>query len=179
MSDDSILLAKEMFFKYGGSHFHMEREGEYKSYKSFDISKEQESLWIEELQKELLDKVKKDDVVGHNYNTLCSSIRQYKSLDMLKELVDFVKSRREASDTFSLLLMAEGELRIVEYFEKNNLGAHKNTAFARVTSLEILEYLLKRPVSVAAEYLNSSHLVDLSDNQYILNRIRDELANRP
>lgn len=173
----NIQLAKEIFLKYCGSHFHMEREGEYKLYKSFNITKEQEKPWIKELQKELLEKVKEDDAVGHNFNLLCSSIRQYYSLDILKELVDYVNSRKEVFDTFSMMLMAEGVLGIVESFERSNLRNHETVEFARAVSIEILECLLNRPISIAPIYLQDGDLAELSNHKYIQKRIRKELAN--
>jgi hypothetical protein len=33
-------VAKDLFLKYGGSFFHMDREGEYEKYRRFKVSKE-------------------------------------------------------------------------------------------------------------------------------------------
>ena len=41
--------AKELFLKYNGNRFHMDREGEGGEYESFHISKETEEMWTEEL----------------------------------------------------------------------------------------------------------------------------------
>ena len=123
-----------------------------------------------------MEKVKRNNDVSHNYNLLCSSIRQYCSLDTLKELVDYVNSRKDVFDTFSMMLMAEGILGIVEYFERSNLKNHKIIKFARAASIEILKYLLNRPISIAPTYLQSGDLAKLSDHKCIQTRIRKELA---
>jgi len=41
--------AKELFLKYNGNRFHMDREGKGGEYESFHISKETEEMWTEEL----------------------------------------------------------------------------------------------------------------------------------
>lgn len=43
------MKAKELFFHYNGSFFHMHREGDYYEYKKYNIDKETENKWIEEL----------------------------------------------------------------------------------------------------------------------------------
>ena len=173
----NIQLAKEIFLKYGGSHFHMEREGEYELYTSFNIPKELEKLWIKEFQEELLEKVKQDKSVGQNYNLLCSTIRQYYSLDMLKELVDNINSKKGVLDTFSMMLMVEGILDIVKYFERNNLENNNSIKYARTTSIELLKYLLNRPITIASVYLQNGDFTELYDKRNIQKRIREELDN--
>lgn len=41
--------AKELFLKYNGNRFHMDREGEGGEYESYHISRETEEMWTEEL----------------------------------------------------------------------------------------------------------------------------------
>lgn len=171
------LRAKDIFFKYGGSHFYMEREGEYSEYKEYKISKEQEDRWIQEYQKGLLTQIKNDEIVQQNFNSLCTSIRQYKNLDYLKELVEVVIDKGQILDTFSIMLMAEGILGIVESLEKSNLGNDRRIIFARVSSINLLKSLLERPVVVSPKYLHQGYLIDLNDSQQILDRINDELEN--
>ena len=40
--------AKELFLKYNGNRFYMDREGEGSEYDSYHISKETEEMWTEE-----------------------------------------------------------------------------------------------------------------------------------
>lgn len=47
-ADSRMKRAKELFLKYSGSRFHMDREGEGAEYESFHISKETEEMWTEE-----------------------------------------------------------------------------------------------------------------------------------
>lgn len=170
-------IAKKIFFKYGGSHFHMEREGEYPEYKRYKISREQEYIWIQEYQNELLFRIENDEIVGQNFNSLCMSIRQYKNFHCFNKTVRLLISRKEKLDTFSLLLLAEGILGIVDSFEKNNLGNHEDTLFAKSVSLNLLKWLLERPITIAIRYLDEDYLINLNDNQEIINRIKDELEN--
>jgi hypothetical protein len=46
---ENIKKAKELFFHYNGSFFNMDREGDYKEYSKFNIDKETEKIWMEEL----------------------------------------------------------------------------------------------------------------------------------
>ena len=43
--------AKELFFKYNGSHLQMEKAGEYQRYKEFRIPNEIEKKWAAELKR--------------------------------------------------------------------------------------------------------------------------------
>ena len=47
--------AKELFLKYNGSHFHMDREGDGAEYNSYHISRATEEMWAEEVITGFLD----------------------------------------------------------------------------------------------------------------------------
>lgn len=166
--------AKELFFKYGGSHFHMEREGEYSKYRGYNISREQEYKWIKEYQGDLLERIKNEKIVSGNFYSLCASIEEYGSLNSLKELVIVTKDKSEVLDTFSLLLSTEAILRVVDSI-KDDFRGKDILNFAKDVSLDILKSLLIRPVTVAVSYFSTVSLIDLHNEQAILDRIKEEL----
>ncbi len=59
--------AKDLFLKYGGSHFHMERDGCYDRYLEFGVSKDQEEAWLKDYELLLLEKALENDVVNEDF----------------------------------------------------------------------------------------------------------------
>jgi hypothetical protein len=170
--------AKEIFIAYHGNHFQMEREGVYSEYKKRKITKKQEHQWIHEYQTKFLLRFEKEDLAQHCFNNLCTSIRQYRSIDSLKQLTEIVVNKREKLDTFTALLMAEGILDIVDRFQKSYLRFNKNTIFAKNASINFLKGLLERPITVSEKYLDADYnIIDWGNPQNIIDRIKDELGN--
>lgn len=52
MKNSDLAIAKQMFRKYNGNHYMMEREDEYETYKAFGISEKLERSWRIELRNE-------------------------------------------------------------------------------------------------------------------------------
>ena len=61
MNDKNMLRAKEIYVGYNGSSFFMQRERVYDEYKSYNISKEQELAWKEELVEILYNQLSFED----------------------------------------------------------------------------------------------------------------------
>ena len=171
MSNESILLAKEIFMKYAGSYFHMEREGEYGYYKSFGISKEQERLWSNEYQKELMAKIETEDIVSPLFSKLVSLINQNKDINGLQLLLEVAKRKRGNVDTFTQMRMAEEILDIVESFIKNNEKANV-TNEAKKLALDILCNINVSSITIASYYQNIDYLKDVLKEDIIINRVQ-------
>lgn len=175
---NTVDIAKEIFMKYGGSHFFMAREGEYELYKSFNISNEQESLWIKEYQKKLLCQLQDEDVasdISHLLVDLCQSIIEYKDIECLTELLAVIKSKKDSVDSFTQIRMAESLLGIVESFTKRNLENHHVIQKSKKFALNILKNILKKPITVGSSYINLGYLQDEIKEYNIKKRVNSEI----
>ena len=171
-------IAKEIFMKYGGSHFFMAREGEYELYKSFNISNEQERLWIKEFQKKLLCQLQDEDVasdVSHLLVDLCQSIIEYKDVECLPELLAVIKTKKDRVDSFTQMRMAESLLGIVESFIKRNLKDHHVIQKSKKFALNILKNILKKPITVGSSYIKLGYLQDEIKEYNIKERVNSEI----
>lgn len=175
---NTIDIAKEIFMKYGGSHFFMAREGKYELYKSFNISNEQESLWIKEYQKKLLCQLQDEDVasdIRHLLVDLCQSIIEYKDIECLTELLAVIKSKKDSVDSFTQIRMAESLLGIVESFTKRNLENHHVIQKSKKFALNILKNIFKKPITVGSSYINLGYLQDEIKEYNIKKRVNSEI----
>lgn len=152
--------AKEIFMKYGGIHFFMAREGEYELYKTFNISKEQEKIWIKEFQKRLLCQIKNEDVASDLLLTLCDSIIEYKDIECLTDLLAIIKTKKDNVDSFTEMMMAESLLKIVESFIKSSHEDHHVVHKSKKIALNILKNVLKKPITVGSYYKKLGYLQD-------------------
>ena len=160
--------------KYGGSHFHMEREGEYQYYKSFGISKEQERLWIGEYLKEMLNNIEGEDIISPFFSEFTSTIRRSKDTLYFKKLLELIKKKRIDIDSFSQMRMAEEIFRIIESFREENNDS-KNVKVindAKDLALDILNGIIKNPITVATYYRDIGYLDDAIQEDKIIYRLQ-------
>jgi hypothetical protein len=178
LSNEDIPLAKKIFLKYGGSHFQMEREGEYQNYKSFGVSKEQENIWLDEYKKEILTIIEGEKIVSSSFFELVSAIIRSKDMLYFRILIDHIKKKQELTDSFSQVLMAEHLLRIVESFEKNNVTRKSDIIKdAKRVALDILNLIIKKPITVDLYYKNLDYLQDSITEEQIISRVKETLKD--
>lgn len=162
--------AKELFMKYDGSFFHMDREGDYERYKSFGVSRELEEAWTEELRNELLTKI----AVG----TDGPRIRMYVGalVDLFEnrggdaqvlQMLAIIRSKVGNMDSLSQVVIAESIARLVDSCEGKH-DAIIPSAVAAAT--EILAGLLKGPVAIAQEDQADEHAREAAQPHRILER---------
>ena len=171
MNDGENNIAKSIFMKYGGSYFHMEREGEYEYYKSFDVPKEQEMLWVNECQNELLNEIESADVVSFNFIKLTGIISQYKSVDGLRALLEIVKMKNGNVDTFSQIRIAEEIMGVVKAFDVNamNIDAIRE---AQKMALDIVNNIDINNITISIYYKDLGYLTDILTEDNIVDRIQ-------
>jgi len=164
---------KELFTKYYGSHFFMEREGEYSLYKTYKITKETESEWIRELQNETLEEVKISESMVNNFISLCNSIQQYESVELLQDVMSITESKIGILDTFSSALMLEVVTSNIEYFRKKEKNISTMILLEK-RILESLNLLLHNPITGS---LKGLRIITEGKNyeDYIVNRIKDDI----
>lgn len=105
--------AKELFLKYNGNRFHMEREGDGSEYESYHISKETEEMWTEELISSFLETKMRGMEAYRTYTSvteLLKSARKNKAWDICL----YYPLRTEHLDDVTILYMLGSSFRMAE-----------------------------------------------------------------
>jgi hypothetical protein len=165
--------AKEIFMEYGGSHFFMEREGDYQRYKAFQVSKEQELVWVSELQVILLDRLDSDYNDDGAVIKYCQTLTQYGDTGGLLLLVNTLINIRHKADSFTKLLMAECLLKVVRETKlESNVSQQTYDA-----AIKLLREVIELPVQVSSKYEECGYLDDVIIPENILARAQSTLEN--
>ncbi len=112
MKDNTYNQAKELFIKYQGNTFHMERDNLYKTFQKYNIPNNLLSLWYKELllrNKEELLSPSNNKEITNNFFKYLELIRcniQYFLMNDIKFAFDFFYKQKELDD-FSKLVMIE------------------------------------------------------------------------
>lgn len=171
MNDNRQLEAKEIYMKFGGSLFHMEREGEYENYKKYCVTKEQENIWDNEYQNELLSKVANEDIVSDLFLQLINTLRRTGNIKHIQMFLEFVNAKLDKMDTFSKLLVSEGVLGIVKSLMKDNEPDKTRIALeAKRFVHDILSKSIVLPITVASYYSDIDYLRDIITEDKIMLR---------
>lgn len=170
MNSKDLEFAKALFIKYNGSHFQMEREGDLKLYKTFNVSKDQELAWIRENQLEVLNIIKNEDVVSSKFSALTSSICQYKQISSYKLLLNIVDQKKKESDSFTLLRIAEELFRIYESFSENCVLNEKELKELRSTVTMFLGKVLRQPFTVHEYYQKNKYMISITSKEKVFKR---------
>jgi hypothetical protein len=100
---DSVKInkAKELYYRYGGSSYQMFRGGVIEEYESYNISKDIENIWLNELFDKGFEQLDIND-----FNTaypLWHTIETHCSANNLKRFIDFLSNRiNEANNQYYL-----------------------------------------------------------------------------
>ncbi len=175
---DQIDQAKELFLKYGGSFFYMDREGEYERYKGYGVSKELEETWLQEWRIDLLrvmdgedDGVKLRLAVG----TLVDSIWNRGDYAQVYPMLEIIKRKALTMDSFSQVLVAEALAKLVDSCkERRQERAMVGDIVAMAT--EILEQVVGQPVKVAPTDLECAWLNEVIQPHRIVERAQQCLS---
>ena len=106
MSKD-LTEAKKMFLKYGGSHYEMERSGEYTKYLEFSVTDDQEAEWGKERRTSLVATLNDQPVAGTDFQELVGLIKACHDYEGLRLLIDSIRHMMSTLDTFTLVRFAE------------------------------------------------------------------------
>lgn len=156
----------------------MEREDEYQYYKSFGISKEQENLWLNEYKQEILLKIESENIVSPFFLRLTDAIIRSKDILYFRILLEYVKKKQSQTDSFSQMRMAEEILGIVESFEKNKAMRSADIIIdAKRVALDILNSIIKKPITVDSYYRNLDYLRDSIIEDKIIIRVKRTLKD--
>ncbi|HYF95429.1 MAG TPA: hypothetical protein VD969_24725 [Symbiobacteriaceae bacterium] len=145
--------AKQLFLKYGGSLFQMDREGDYQRYRSFGVTKELELQWLGELRSDLLARLalENDGVkIRLSVGAFVDSIGDLGDCQHVSRLLEIVRSKVGTIDSFSQLMVAEAIARLANSCKVSG-EASDLAAYAVATATEMLERIIQQPVEVADE----------------------------
>ncbi len=122
--------AKEIFLTYNGNHSAMANDGVYEEYKSFGISKEQETVWLNSLPDKVA-KLNSSQNFRVDFVLACSYVRKNKQKEKLDELFSFLMSEKtERCEASGKLQMADAFVDAVVNIDKSLL---KSKYFSRLS----------------------------------------------
>ncbi|KGE18049.1 hypothetical protein [Paenibacillus wynnii] len=155
--DEQAQGAKELFALYYGSLLHMHREGKSEEYRSYNISKEIEIEWFQEM----IEKHSKDLSI-RNWDavaSLSSIAKNYQDSSMVEKVASFAARNIMSADSIVKLMFAEG---MVEIIRSNKKVLSKELLFkACKGTVEILEGIISLPLVIDPGHeLEQFHIKD-------------------
>ena len=177
MERDNLKAARDLFIRYNGSHFQMEREGKLDYYRTFHVSDEQEKWWIKEYIEESVEQISTVDNISLLITSLCTAISQYNDVDGLMTVVVGVRSKVSDMDSFSKIRISEEVLKTIEKFKKRKLIGDQIILDVKEIMLDILYSVVNNPVTIAPVYRNLNHLKAIISEENIILRARDDIGD--
>jgi hypothetical protein len=149
-----IIKAKELFFHYKGSLFHMDREGDYEEYSKYNIDEETEKIWKEELIQLRLKEYKETS----NFKSLYV-LTDNNRYDLLDKIMETEIKGTLLNKIVIIELLTEfiykNKIKINEYeIYKNKLIEYCNKIREEYISKEYLEYSIKERLNKIMEKIN-------------------------
>ena len=166
--------AKEMFRYYKGSHFLMEREGEYTIYKGFNISREIEIEWLKEMQQEALDRfnhevnIKEKALLFSEYGFIIGLSKDIQGYHFMR---DYIRDNVENSDSESLLRNTNAVLNLLNIVNQNERKEIIKEA------LEWLRYITNNPISISDDYKVNGVLGEFISEETILSHTKANIEH--
>ncbi len=152
--------AKDLFLKYDGNTFFMRREGDYDTYKAFQVPRETEISWIRDLHTSFLDQLAMSPLTAPQASQLIlrylTTISYTKDCSTVSTLIQMVAPKVEY-DSFFKIRCAEEVIEACEYLESNGRIA---TQAARHFAEQLFQEVLDNPISIADEWRHQPHFPD-------------------
>lgn len=170
--------AKELFLKYRGSHFNMDREGEYSIYKQYNISKKQELIWMDEWIKNLLKKINELGISNDYFSDFSIIPINYMTSKIIINLTDLIELKHSEWDTFSVLLISEKILKITKEI-KTKSDKNNNIFKIKNILLKILRNITESSITISQYYKDLGYIIDLNKKSVFvrINELIDEIEN--
>lgn len=141
--------AKEIFLKYSGSYFHMERDGQLTKYKGYNVDERTEKGWLREYQEELISQIQAGSCIDVYLSRLCSVMRQLKDDEYFESLFNALSKSLRNADTFVRLRIAEGLQEVIKFFISNNIGDMKKMVYFKSLTIDILRKIISEPTVIS------------------------------
>lgn len=126
--------AKELFLKYNGSHFHMDREGDGNEYGAYHISRETEKSWAEEYILLFLEMKLRGKDAKCSYSAVTDLLNYIEHNDVWKRCL-YYPFTSEHLDDVTVLYMLPDSFRMAEKAVKK-VGLSKEDMAAYIQNLD-------------------------------------------
>lgn len=171
-SNDDIHKAKKIYFDYAGSGFQMSREGVLPEYKKYNVSKEQEAKWLEELLENFFSQLDIND-----FNTAFPFwyiIETHNSIEYFQKFLDFLDLKyNHATNQYYLLRYGQTTFDLLERLSKSSENISREV---KIRSIYLVEKLVNKVKSMSLP--EKFHIQDfsiigdgLTQQQYVLRKI--------
>lgn len=169
-SKSGLAEAKDLFMRYGGSAFLMEREGVYDRYLAFRVPEDLEARWIEERCDLLLRQVDEERVAGRAFEELVVLFQHRAARRFQGKLLANVSVWASSLDTFTRLRFAE---ELVEMGERLRGPEQLDAGIPEIcgTAIDLIERALEGKVLVADCYQSLPYLSDVLSKDQIMSRL--------
>ena len=160
----SLARAKELFFYYCGSFFHMDREGDYQEYIKYKVSKEQEEDWKNELVELKVSQLSFNEITA--FSNLAMIASTYYDYRIVERLIAFVRSNINEGDSLIKLIFAEILL---------NIACPKELTASKIQVVfMLLGSVSNHPVTVSPTW-KGKPFAELPDEEYIRIRLNKDM----
>lgn len=167
--------AKELFLKYGGSYFHMERDGQLTKYKGYSIDASTEKEWLREYQEEIISKIQAGNSMDVYLTRLCSVMRQIKDDEYLETLFSTLGESLKNADTFVKLRIAEELQEVIKFFVTNNIGDMYKLSDYKNLTIDILRKVISQPIVISEDTRKNVAFEDTLREESIRQRAENKL----
>lgn len=142
--EDHLSIARRLFAEYYGNYFQMNRAGHYEAYRGYQITKEQETKWYEELIAQNVGElsIRNGDALAE----LVSISRNKPDCHILHHVITFAARHVMSSDSIVKLMYAENIIGIVKLVRNNAETELLHRAFK--TAADLLDDIMTKPLIV-------------------------------
>jgi hypothetical protein len=156
--------AKELFNAYFGSYFQMHRDGKYEEYKTYQVTKETETEWLEEsIAKYTAElSIRNWDAVAQ----LLSIAKNFPDSRILDHVIAFTSRHLMSSDSIVKLMYAEHIVAIIKLVKDKCATEQLHNAY-KVTAL-LLEDIISKPLIIDPGH--ELHDFQIKDKKSLNNR---------
>ena len=168
-----ILNARELFFRYDGSYFHMIREDVFKTYKEYNVPLIVEHYWCNELLQNILSQISidtKNQAIGKGVSRYCSILCNRGNYRKIDPIINYILKHAKTLDTFTLCLSIESVFEVVVEMQKSVYYRKKCSSISSLM-ICVLETNIKRGIIVSNEYILEENLHEYLSEDSLKSRI--------
>ena len=169
MSNQIYSEAKKIFDKYNGSHFHMERDGEYQNYKKFKVPKEIEMVWNSQQRENIAKKlfsITDESERSSLFSQYCGMVNQAIDENGLQFILEYAKKNQKNLDSYTNVRIAESILNSVSRFSTELRKNAINIAIDLLTNIATTAFWVSDSYKVDGafpEYATKGKIIDRVD----------------
>lgn len=170
MNKQNIVLAKQIFDIYEGSHYQMMRDGKYNEYMSYKISKDVEMQWMIEKKEELIEILqicKNKKIIAETIEKYGHYVVQMQDGIGLEFMYNYIEKWRKSWDTNTLFRSVLG-LISARTVEKNK---YKEEELLK-KCIVLLKEALAEEITISDDYKRNGEFPDYLTKEKIQNNIR-------